>query len=739
MNILEDSPDFYIDFEAITDVLESSEGDIYLLSNATSCTDEDDETCAPATYVTQLYKCDSQGQVIWNERIEIEENIEPYCMTQAANGDLIVGGSMFDEFEINTRSFALRTNSEGELKWFREMPFYALTTDVIETANAHLLFTGTAFETPVTDSSATDMMVVKTDSLGVIYSNNISGQLVFDNNNSCSIDSNEIGLKNWLVTAVGEYQYFDITDENGNYSIELDIGNYEIQAYPPNLYWTYCDEHLFELVTFGDSTTLDIPMQFTVECPDLHVDISTPFLRRCFDNTYTVQYTNYGTDIANEAYVQIEFDPFLIVNSSSLPWSTVEDNIYTFPLGDMEVMESGSFTVEVTVDCDSTELGQSHCVEATIFPNESCLEAPANWDGANLVVDGFCETDSVRFIVKNKGADMSVPTPLLVVEDNVMLFQDQVQLISQEEAVYAFEATGATYYLEVAQTPGHPGSDSASDVVEGCGGFGAPYFGFFSQFPENDELASFSIDCQANIGAYDPNDKAGYPIGWDEEHLIEVNEAIEYKIRFQNTGTDTAFKVVILDTLSQYLNVASLRPGVSSHPYQLDILPNAVLQFTFDNIMLPDSNVNEAASHGFVKFRIDQQTNNPLGSMIFNRAAIYFDFNEPIITNTTFHTVGEKLLVSVQPDLSPDSAQPIILAYPNPTKDIARFKLPDNLNGQLRFQLLDTHGRVLRQENIKLENYQFNRRDLPAGIYFYRFERDGKPIGTGKIVIQSTN
>jgi uncharacterized repeat protein (TIGR01451 family) len=584
-----------------------------------------------------------------------------------------------------------------------------------------------------------DIALFKTDSLGNIYSNAIYGNVAFDENLNCLIDTDELKLEQWIVSAVGNESFYSIADSLGNYFIEVDTGGYTLEVSVPNEYWQTCQNAIYEIPSFYDSLEVDLPFQANIFCPDLHVDISTPFLRRCFDNTYTVQYSNQGTSTATDAYIEIEFDPFLIVNSSSIPWSTVEDNIYTFPLGDMEIMESGSFTVEVTVDCDSTELGQSHCVEATIFPNESCLEAPSNWDGANLVVDGFCETDSVRFIVKNKGVDMSVPTPLLVVEDNVMLFQDQVQLMSQEEAVYAFEATGATYYLEVAQTPGHPGSDSASDVVEGCGGFGAPYFGFFSQFPENDELASFSIDCQANIGAYDPNDKAGYPIGWDEDHLIEVNEAIEYKIRFQNTGTDTAFKVVILDTLSQYLNVASLRPGVSSHPYQLDILPHAVLQFTFDNIMLPDSNVNEAASHGFVKFRIDQQTNNPLGSMIFNRAAIYFDFNEPVITNTTFHTVGEKLLVSVQPDLSPDSAQPIILAYPNPTKDIARFKLPDNLNGQLRFQLLDTHGRVLRQENIKLENYQFNRRDLPAGIYFYRFERDGKPIGTGKIVIQSTN
>ena len=145
------------------------------------------------------------------------------------------------------------------------------------------------------------------------------------------------------------------------------------------------------------------------------------------------------------------------------------------------------------------------------------------------------------------------------------------------------------------------------------------------------------------------------------------------------------------------------------------------------------------ASHGFVNFKIDQQFNNALGSVILNSAAIYFDFNEPVITNTTFHTVGEKLLVRVQPDLSPDQTKQIILAYPNPTKDVAHFKLQNDLEGTLEFQLFDAQGRVLRQKNIKLENYQFNRRDLPAGIYFYRFEQDGRNIGTGRIIIQEAN
>jgi len=73
---------------------------------------------------------------------------------------------------------------------------------------------------------------------------------------------------------------------------------------------------------------------------------------------------------------------------------------------------------------------------------------------------------------------------------------------------------------------------------------------------------------------------------------------LTYKIRFQNTGTDTAFNIVVLDTLSDLLDVSTFVPLVSSHPYALEIVDSNVLKYSFENIMLPDSNINEPGSHG---------------------------------------------------------------------------------------------------------------------------------------------
>jgi uncharacterized repeat protein (TIGR01451 family) len=131
-------------------------------------------------------------------------------------------------------------------------------------------------------------------------------------------------------------------------------------------------------------------------------------------------------------------------------------------------------------------------------------------------------------------------------------------------------------------------------------------------------------------------------MGFTANHIIAPGTALEYLIRFQNTGTDTAFVVTISDTLSQYLNPETFEMGAASHPYQLSMQTSAngktALRWQFNHINLPDSNTNLLASQGFIQFRISPKDSLPLGTTVFNDAAIYFDFNPPIITNQTLIT-----------------------------------------------------------------------------------------------------
>ena len=133
------------------------------------------------------------------------------------------------------------------------------------------------------------------------------------------------------------------------------------------------------------------------------------------------------------------------------------------------------------------------------------------------------------------------------------------------------------------------------------------------------------------IGAYDPNDKQATPQLSPSQ--VANGEYIDYTIRFQNTGTDTAFTVVISDTLSDDLQANSLQMITSSHNCKTTVKDNIVF-FEFLNILLPDSNINEPLSHGFVSFKMKPQTSVSANTTILNKAAIYFDYNAPVITNT---------------------------------------------------------------------------------------------------------
>jgi uncharacterized repeat protein (TIGR01451 family) len=153
---------------------------------------------------------------------------------------------------------------------------------------------------------------------------------------------------------------------------------------------------------------------------------------------------------------------------------------------------------------------------------------------------------------------------------------------------------------------------------------------------ENDVTPSddTSIYRQIVIGSFDPNDKSEGSGGSISAHQVITGNYLNYLVRFQNTGNDTAFNIQVRDTLDSKLDWTSLQMIAASHPYQLQVSAQQILTWQFNNILLPDSNVNEPASHGFIVYRIKTRDNVLIGDTIKNSASIYFDFNLPVKTNT---------------------------------------------------------------------------------------------------------
>ena len=83
----------------------------------------------------------------------------------------------------------------------------------------------------------------------------------------------------------------------------------------------------------------------------------------------------------------------------------------------------------------------------------------------------------------------------------------------------------------------------------------------------NVNVSSTNSDDTTNLrtitGAYDPNDKlASTSSGNTDVWQLNEDEWIDYTIRFQNTGTDTAFNVIITDTVSIW--VTAFMVGIKS-------------------------------------------------------------------------------------------------------------------------------------------------------------------------------
>ena len=179
-----------------------------------------------------------------------------------------------------------------------------------------------------------------------------------------------------------------------------------------------------------------------------------------------------------------------------------------------------------------------------------------------------------------------------------------------------------------------------------------------------------------------------------------------------------------------------MTPQVASHANDFRMYGPGILEWTFSNIMLPDSNVNEPASHGFVKFTVDQVPDLPYGTVIENSAAIYFDFELPVITNTYFHTIHD---FSIALSVDRIQSQPNFDAklVPNPVDEMTILQISGTANSEFDVFIYDLSGKTVNQiTNQQTNNIPIQVSNLKAGVYFINVIQDGSRIGVLKMVVQ---
>ena len=146
------------------------------------------------------------------------------------------------------------------------------------------------------------------------------------------------------------------------------------------------------------------------------------------------------------------------------------------------------------------------------------------------------------------------------------------------------------------------------------------------------------------------------------------------------------------------------------------------LEFSFDNILLPDSNRNEPSSHGFVRYRIKAVAGVAENTVVENKAHIFFDFNPAIETNTTFNTLVATLPQREINGLEEDPKD--LEIYPNPTRGSLQLKAPAPI---YEIRLYNALGQLVKEQKLVEASPELGVSidDLPPGIYLINI-RAGK-------------
>ncbi len=676
--------------------------------------------------------------------------VQFYGIEIADNGDIFACGykSFFTGLDD---VYILHTDPNGNTIWETKAGKggFDVGNAVIATPDGGCVVAGSSEPYVSGGSIESKTYLVKTDANGLIFTSYIRGHIFNDANLNCLLDSEETNLEDWIVVISGDdFTRYAVARDNGTFDVAVDTGLYSVHLITPNVYWKTCTPTIDVLVpAFYDTIDFEVPVRADELCPRNEVDVATPILRRCEENTYNIRYCNSGTTASPNTYVVVNFDAGLIVTSSSISGLPLGNNSYRYDVGTLNNGQCNSFQVKALLDCATTTEGQTHCVTAHIYPDTFC-QPLLGWDGAFIVAQAICINDSVRMILTNTGiGGMGTPLGFVIAQDVVMLTPPpsdpnalQFQLGMGENAtVWTQPSDGKTYRIIAEQSPGYPGVSLPTAAVEGCISDTSSAFvsqGFYTMFPEDDADAFVATDCQQSAASdYNPIYlKRGHPKGYDVPHYVTPETDLDYLIQFRNTGADTVQQVIIRDVLSIALDPATVLPGASSHPYTLNIFGNGIVEFTLSNIQLPPGG---SASEGFVRFRVSQKPDLPCNTKIYNRAAITFDFEAPVITGETFHTVCEFdsfIIITKTKNIFQKGAD--LKVYPNPAQDVATFELTGVEANTYSLQIYDIQGRLIDHHFYNNPTFRLFRHQLPAGTLFYRLAADGKPVASGTLLIK---
>jgi uncharacterized repeat protein (TIGR01451 family) len=230
-----------------------------------------------------------------------------------------------------------------------------------------------------------------------------------------------------------------------------------------------------------------------------------------------------------------------------------------------------------------------------------------------------------------------------------------------------------------------------------------------SYLGDNDTSNNTYEYCYTVVNSHDPNMKEVYPVNVEPGY----QDWFTYTVHFQNTGAAPAMNIRVSDTLSNNLDLSTFRIVNYSHDNVVTRTGN-ILNARFPHIMLPDSTSNPEGSKGFIQYRVKPKPGLANGTTIENTAYIYFDYNTPVITNTTINQFVEPLAVGAFQHNSE------IHVYPNPGTGKFNISLSAQIYKELKVEVFNLLGELILRQTFTGNTALIDLSGQTPGVYILR-------------------
>jgi len=627
-----------------------------------------------------LFKIDESGIMQWQKFIGGSSYERPYDLTRTIGGGYLITSTTNStdgdaaENSDGGHLWVVKTDNLGNMEWNTRLGgYYADLSSAIEVENEKFLVVGSEY---LGEPGFTDIRILQINNSGEIEWEEYIGGDYFDRSTSIIKSSdNEFIIVGATISSYGDIFTTHCTEwwcESDGFLLKIST-NSNISGY------VFYDEN--------ENNTFD-----TEES-----GLSNQMVKLEPGPIYTLTNTN--------GYYYFDALPgdYTVTYLPNDYWINIGDENYEITVSDeSDSHENNNFSANTTFTDTDARIWLINLTQPRADELMTCFLVPSN-----IGSESINGTIGLKFdpLLSHSGSD---GTPV----------------IQGDSIIWDIENFNAGQIFILTSTFQVPGVEYIGDTIQNIAWISPN---------ETDNNPNDNRDTvqQVIVCAYDPNDKQVSPLGYGEEHFITHGERLTYTIRFQNTGTDTAFFVMIRDTINQNLDLNTFNLGASSHPVSTSIREGNELVFTFNNIVLPDSIVNEPESHGFVQYSISPKPNLDDYTEVTNKAYIYFDYNPAIETNiTSNHYIS---IIPVDVPLN-SFGQAKISVYPNPAQN--ELVVDTDIEGLKTIKIIDTSGKTIIDVTSYDNTLQQDISSLENGIYIIIINNSEDQY-VGKIIKQN--